>query len=154
MLKKTITLLVLCIFIFKLSFAQKNATEDLTNTIIRLDSMLFYAYNNCQQEKYLAMYDDFFSDSLEFYHDSGGLLTSKAKATEGVKKNVCGKVQRELLKGSIEVSPVPGYGAVEIGQHRFYNIKENSRSGYAKFVVIWKNDNGQWKVTRVISLHK
>jgi hypothetical protein len=44
-----------------------------------------------------------YGDSLEFYHDKGGLMTSK----QGIwmtKRNICGKVTRELVKGSIGVS--------------------------------------------------
>jgi hypothetical protein len=127
--------------------------RELSITITRLDSILFNAYNNCGDDKYLMQYDSFFSDDHEFYHDGGGLTTSKRISTDGVKRNVCGKVKRELLKGSIEVSPVPGYGAVEMGSHRFYNIAQNTRSRYAKFILIWQYKNNEWKVTRVISLH-
>jgi hypothetical protein len=45
------------------------------------------------------------SENLEFYHDQGGLLTSKTKLIAALKNNICGKVTRELLKGSIEVIP-------------------------------------------------
>jgi hypothetical protein len=33
------------------------------------------------------------------------------------RKNICGKVTRELVKGSIEVYPIKDYG-VEIGLHK------------------------------------
>jgi ribosomal protein S17E len=122
---------------------------ELYNTIASLDSMLFDAYNHCNLEKYASL----FSEDLEFYHDKGGLTTSKKDMVEAVKNNICGKVTRELAKGSIEVSPIPGYGAVEMGSHRFHNLKEGSISRFSKFVVIWQKKNGEWKVTRVISLH-
>lgn len=70
-----------------------------------------------------------------------------------VKNNICGKVNRELQKGSIEVSPIPGFGAVEIGLHRFHNLVEKSTSRYSKFIVIWQFKDNSWKATRVISLH-
>jgi hypothetical protein len=90
---------------------------------------------------------------LEFYHDRGGVTTSKKALIEALKNNICGKVTRELLKGSIEVYPIPNYGAVEMGYHRFHNKSENSTSPFARFVNIWHHENGQWKITRVISLH-
>lgn len=128
----------------------KPASQELHDTIVRLDSLLFHAYNTCD----LKTYASFFSEDLEFYHDKGGLDTSKANSIEGVRKYVCGKVTRELLKGSIEVSPVPNHGAVQIGMHRFHNNQEpDAPSYYARFVIVWKREKDGWKVTRVISLH-
>jgi Domain of unknown function (DUF4440) len=125
-------------------------SKELYDTIAALDSALFHAYNNCELEKYAA----FFSEDLEFYHDKGGLDTNKASSVDGVRKYVCGKVTRHLLKGSIEVSPVPNYGAVEIGVHRFTNNQEPNAPGrYARFMIIWKREPKAWVVTRVISLH-
>ena len=102
----------------------------------------------------MAAQTDFYSDSIEFYHDKSGLTTSKQDILDATRKNVCGKVTRELVKGSIEVSPVPGYGAVEIGMHMFRNNQEKNQGPQAsKFVIIWRNKNGKWLITKVISLH-
>jgi hypothetical protein len=59
--------------------------------------------------------------SLEFYHDKGGLTTSKQEILDATKQNICGKVTRELVKGSVEVYSIKDYGAVEIGLHKFHN---------------------------------
>jgi hypothetical protein len=131
------------------SYHDSLEAQELFHTIVSLDSMLFDSYNKCELEKNAAL----FSEDLEFYHDKGGLSTSKKDLMESIKNNICGKVRRELAKGSIEVSPIPGYGAVEIGSHRFHNLKEGSTSRFSKFVIIWQKKNGEWKVTRVISLH-
>lgn len=95
------------------------------------------------------------ADDIEFYHDRGGLSTSKKELLTGLKNNICGKVTRELLKGSIEVYPIPGYGAVQMGVHRFHNNQEPTDAPfhYSKFVHTWHKVNGQWKLARVISLH-
>lgn len=125
-------------------------SKSLYDTIVQMDSALFHAYNTCDLVKYAA----FFSEKLEFYHDRGGLDTSKANSIEGVRKYVCGKVTRHLLKGSIEVSPIPNFGAVEIGVHGFANNQEpNAKMHYARFAIIWKREKENWVVTRVISLH-
>jgi hypothetical protein len=130
--------------------AYPQGSASLYDTIVRLDSILFHAYNTCD----LKTYNDLFSEDLEFYHDKGGLVTDKATSVESYKKYVCGKVTRELLPGSIEVSPVPNFGAIEIGVHRFHNSQEpNAPSHYARFVVIWKREKASWVITRVISLH-
>ena len=123
----------------------------LHDTIAMMDSLLFDAYNTCKLEKFSSMVDE----DLEFYHDRGGLTTSKSSIIESLKNNICGKVTRELLAGSIEVYPIPGYGAVQIGAHRFYNNQEKERgpSRFSRFVHTWHFDNGQWRIARVISLH-
>ncbi len=126
-------------------------SKELHDTITRMDSILFDAYNNCK----LGVFESLISDDIEFYHDRGGLTTSKKEVVEAIKNNICGKVTRELLKGSIEVYPIPDYGAVQMGAHRFYNNQEkgNKPSHFSKFVHTWGRENGQWKATRVISLH-
>jgi hypothetical protein len=95
------------------------------------------------------------SDSLEFYHDRGGLTTSKTAYLEAIKKNICGKVTRELMPGSIEVYPIHGYGAVEIGYHRFHNNQEagGTTSRASKFIILWHKKESGWEVARVVSLH-
>ena len=121
------------------------------DTIEMLDSLFFDAYNNCKLEVFEAL----ISEDIEFYHDRGGLSTSKSGLITSLKNNVCGKVKRELLAGSIEAYPIPNYGAVQMGAHRFYNFSEKDPgpSRFAKFVHTWKRENGQWKLARVISLH-
>lgn len=132
----------------------KNYTPDdavLYDTIMRLDSLFFTAYNTC--DVHLAEYAAFYADNIEFYHDKGGLMTSKPDIVESTRKNVCGKVTRELVLGSVEVYPIHGFGAVEIGYHRFRNNEEKSVSRAGRFVVVWKRTESGWRVTRVISLH-
>lgn len=125
--------------------------KKLYNTIVYLDSILFEGYNTCKLDRF----EKYISDSIEFYHDKSGLTTSKKELIESLRKNICGKVTRELINGSIEVYPVPGYGAIQIGNHRFHNNqeKENTPSRIGKFVHTWQYKNGEWKITRVISLH-
>lgn len=82
-------------------------------------------------------------------------MNNKQEIIEATKKNVCGKVTRELVKGSIEVYPIKNYGAIEMGLHKFHNNTDassaNSRAG--KFIIIWQHKNNQWKITKVVSLH-
>jgi hypothetical protein len=46
-----------------------------------------------------------------------------------------------------------GYGAVEIGVHRFLHPFEQDHGvvGEAKFIHLWQLKDGKWKITRVIS---
>ncbi len=126
-------------------------SDNLQKIIEAQDSIFFTAYNNCNIELQASM----LADSIEFYHDKGGLSTSKKDILTATRNNICGKVTRELVAGSIEVSPVPGYGAIEIGMHKFHNNQEPDQPSYpSKFVVVWRFRDKQWTMTRVISLHK
>ena len=129
----------------------KPDSVELYNSIVHMDSVLFNAYNVCDLETMANC----FSTDIEFYHDKGGLMTSKDSIMAATKKNICGKVTRVLVEGSIEVYPIAGYGAIEIGEHYFVNIQEPKpdHPSIGKFVHTWKNENGQWRLTRVISLH-
>ena len=128
----------------------KPVDKELYNKIVQLDSILFDAYNNCK----MNISEELYSDSIEFYHDRGGLSTSKKGLMEALKNNICGKVTRHLVTGSIEVSPIPGYGAVEIGEHSFHNNQEpDAPSKPSRFVVLWQYKNDKWQVREVISLH-
>ena len=158
---KFLTIVFSFTLIFACSTSRNNSTKGLPpfqpesvalqDTIEMMDSIFFDAYNNCK----LEVFEKLISEDLEFYHDRGGLSTSKSGLITSLKNNVCGKIKRELLSGSIEVYPIPNYGAVQMGAHRFYNFSEKDPgpSRFAKFVHTWKRENGQWKLARVISLH-
>ena len=129
--------------------AQSVAQPDpLFKTIQSLDTKLFDAYNQCDLTTLGAMV----SDDLEFYHDQTGLSVGKEPFLSAIKQNICGKVERTLLVDTLEVYPLKGYGAVEIGVHRFHHPGQpEDGMGDAKFVTLWQDKDGVWKVTRVIS---
>ena len=121
--------------------------DALYSKIKSLDSKLFDAYNHCD----LTTLGAIVSDDLEFYHDQTGLSVGKAPFITAIKQNICGKVQRELLPQTLEVYPLKGFGAIEIGIHRFHHPGDPSNVGDAKFIMLWQNKDDVWKVTRVIS---
>lgn len=122
----------------------------LQHKIEELDSIFFTAYNTCD----LNQQSELISEDIEFFHDKGGLSTSKSDIMEAMKNNICGKVTRELIKGSIEVYPILNYGAVQIGYHKFFNNQEpDAISNPSKFITIWKNENNTWQMSRIVSLH-
>lgn len=126
-------------------------SQGLYDTISHYDSMFFNAYNTCNME----LQSEIYADSIEFYHDKGGLMTSKQELLDATKKNICGKVSRELVKGSMEVYPINQFGAVEMGLHIFHNNTEkvDTVSKPDKFIIIWRNQHNKWQISRVISLH-
>ena len=137
---------------YRLTKNYKPDDVELYNKIVALDSAFFEAYNTCETN--LDKYASFYDENIEFYHDNGGFMNSKTEIVASTKKYVCGKVTRELVKGSIEVYPIKDFGAVEFGLHKFHNIQEpNSKPKIGRFTVIWKNTNNNWKIVKVISLH-
>lgn len=124
--------------------------KEIYDIIVAKDKEYFHAYNNCDIKKQASLY----SEDLEFFHDKGGLSTSKQEVLAGIEKNICGKVTRTLVGGSIEVYPINDYGAIEIGYHKFYNNQEpNAKSKASKFIMVWKNEDEKWFISKVISLH-
>ena len=121
--------------------------EDLARTMADLDRKLFDAYNRCDLEAFGAL----FAADVEFYHDQGGLMRSRESIVEATKKNICGKVRREPVEGTLQAFPMTGYGAVQLGSHRFCELAETKCGGVARFVHLWQNDAGKWRLTRIIS---
>jgi hypothetical protein len=124
--------------------------EELTKAVTALDKELFDAYNTCNLDKLGALV----ADDLEFYHDKTGLAVGKQPFLDAIKNNICGKVTRELVPGTLEVYPLHRYGAVEIGVHRFHHpvgSQDKDVVGEAKFVTLWRYKDGAWKITRAIS---
>jgi hypothetical protein len=150
----TVTCFLVAILMFPAAAANaQNARREspdtaLFRTIASLDSALFDSYNHCD----LPRFASFFIDSVEFYHDQTGLMVGVRNLTEAIRQNICGKVVRELVPGTLEVYPMKGYGAVEIGVHRFHPPgAKPSDGGGAQFIQLWQNTGGVWKITRVIS---
>jgi ketosteroid isomerase-like protein len=126
-----------------------SSQTELDAAITALDAALFDAYNRCDLDKFSS----FFVDDVEFYHDQGGVTLGKANLTESVKKNICGKVTRELVPGTLQVYHMKGYGAVEIGVHHFHHPGNDDKEGVGegKFIHLWQYKDAAWKITRVIS---
>ena len=125
----------------------------LHDTIVAMDRALFEVFDTCDLQTHASM----ISDDLEFFHDKAeeGYSNSKAQYLADMRNNdVCTHTTRTLVEGSIEVHPIAGYGAVQLGWHSFSNDREaDSPSHASKFVTVWKKERGNWMVTKVISLH-
>ncbi len=123
---------------------------DLDKAITALDTKLFDAYNHCD----LKTFDSLLADDVEFYHDQGGVTLGRQKLTESVKNNICtGDTQRVLVPGTLRIYYMKGYGAIEMGVHRFLHPKTEAANGTgeARFVQLWQYKDGNWKLTRVLS---
>jgi|SRR5215470_11249811 len=123
--------------------------EELDKAIAALDAALFDSYNKCDLEKFSS----FFVENVEFYHDQGGVTLGRAALTDSVKKNICGKVTRELVPGTLQVFYMKGFGAIEMGIHRFHHPghEDTEGVGEGRFIHLWQYNDGAWKITRVMS---
>jgi hypothetical protein len=125
--------------------------KSLHRTILDLDSAMFTAFNT----RDISTLRRLFAKDIEFYHDAGGLTNyeQNMKSFEETFKSKR-KVRRELVKNSVEISAIRGYGAVETGIHRFYATeigKNEVLSSEAKFVTLWRFKDGGWQATKIIS---
>src|SRR3569833_2079414 len=124
------------------------APSDATyKAIAAADAAVFGASNACD----LETFGKYFTDDLEFYHDGDGLSVGKADLIQKTRNNICGKMVRELVPASLTVYPLPGFGAIEMGTHRFLHPREPGNIGEAQFLHVWQLKDGQWKISRVIS---
>ena len=153
---KNLILLLLSCLIYSSVSAQSQTEKkvvitekELFSKVANLDSSLFAAYNT----KNLDLMKTYFTLDLEWYQDNGGLLDyEKVFSNFQSIFNRDYNLTRNLIKESLEVHPIEGYGAIEIGKHQFKHIENGKLEiGTFKFLMIWKNDNGNWKITRVIS---
>jgi len=156
--KIVVVLLLLCLCLAPAKAQEKVASldeiksqADLDKAITALDTKLFDAYNHCD----LKTFDSLLADDVEFYHDQGGVTLGRQRLTESIKNNICstGDTQRVLVPGTLKIYYMKGYGAIEMGVHRFLHPKTEAANGTgeASFVHLWQYKDGAWKVSRVLS---
>ena len=124
----------------------------LFDELARMDKAMFDAsFVTCDADKANAI----FAEDVEFYHDKDGLsvgeqvrentrrLTASCPAKNGV--------TRTVVPGSLRVYPIEGYGAVQVGVHRF-DERGAATSTVARFVSVWRLEDKTWRLARVLSL--
>lgn len=127
--------------------------KELEQKIIALDKEIFDTYNTCNIEAFKA----FFTEDLEFYHDKGGMTTTRDEMIARTKQNLCSrpgwKIRREPVEGTLNVYPLDGYGAILTGEHLFYVTEDGKEqlTGRAKFTHIFLLKDGKWKISRILS---
>ncbi|RCH55656.1 DUF4440 domain-containing protein [Mucilaginibacter hurinus] len=130
------------------SLPLKRVSKTLYSTIIDMDRQVFEAYNKCDLDKF----EEFFTRDVEFFHDRTGYTESRHDLMKSM-KSLCenGGLLRQLV--SAQVYPLDFYGAVEIGTHRFYKLTNGKKEliSSARFINIWKKDDDDWKIARVVS---
>ena len=128
-------------------------------SIAARDAELFELFFlGCDPERLRPM----LADDLEFYHDKDGFVFHDADALVADYAKNCAdrakpdawRSRRELMAAGLTVDPVPGYGAMEAGDHLFYERQGDGPEklvGRARFAMVWKWEGGTWKLSRVLS---
>jgi len=154
---RLLVFIVLFLTIVQSGFAKKLIKTELNNpadsvlyqTILLHDSLLFEAFNTREFQKFQS----YFSPDLEIYQDNTGVRNFQL-SMEAFYGLFTGNyiLTRKLIKETLEVYPIKDFGAIETGQHTFCH-DENGKPdcGTFRFVHIWKNENGIWKITRIIT---
>ena len=60
--------------------------QEINDIIVIKDKEYFDAYNTCDMDTQASLY----SENLEFFHDKGGLSTSKQEILTSIETNICG----------------------------------------------------------------
>ncbi len=116
-----------------------------------LDTELFESFNNCQSPEELEKHASYFSPDVEFYHDNGGVTWDRKSMISNTKKNACGNYTRKLVAGSFKAYPINEFGAITEGVHIFCETKTKKCEGKTDFVMVWRNVNNKWEITRALS---
>jgi hypothetical protein len=134
--------------------SQQTSPGELSMVISSLDHAFFEAYNKCE----LSKIESLFTNDVEFYHEKRGQLTSRQTVMEAISQNLCGdknnRVRRELVEGSLQVYRIDNYGALAVGEHRFYLTQAGQKEkldGVGRFANLWQLKDGEWRMSRVFS---
>ena len=134
----------------------------LAEQIARADAELFdlFFVKPCDERRFRAL----IADDVEFYHDKDGFVARSAADFVAAYRQNCAsradpttwRSRRELVASSLRVDPVPGWGAMEVGDHLFYERHGakgmEKLAGKAKFAMVWVlGPDGQWRVSRILS---
>ena len=134
----------------------------LAEQVRQADSELFKLFfeGPCDVPRFRAM----LTDDIEFYHDKGGFNVRKPEDFVGMFEQRCKELtdpttwrtRRELVPATLHVDPIPGWGAMEVGDHLFYERHgakgEEKLVGTAKFAMVWVlGPDGKWRLSRVLS---
>ncbi len=130
--------------------------EALRAAVLAVDERLSSAIN----ERDLTAITALLSPKLEFFHDKGG-LSDFAANVEQFRQNFArtqqqgGHTTRNLIPEGLQIYPVPGVGAMQIGRHRFCFVPNQGGQSQCQdlgFSHVWERDEqGAFRLLRVLS---
>ena len=131
----------------------------LESAIAKRDAEFFETlFVGCDPKRFGSM----ITSDFEMYHDKEGFIpgggagftADYAKNCEARKAPDAWRSRRELVPGTMTVHRISNYGAIEQGNHVFYERKGDGpekKVGKARFTQLWKLEGGEWKLSRVFS---
>ena len=120
---------------------------DLPDLMARLDQRHFDAFNQCD----LATLNALYAPDVEFFHDLGGRILNHDQFIQAVRKNICAKVERRLVPGSLEAYPLAKVGVLQMGRHCFATPGQPNCIQQGRFTILWRFDGIEWHVAKVFS---
>jgi hypothetical protein len=132
---------------------------ELRSAVAAADAALFKTFfDECEPAKL----DTMLTPDFEMYHDREGVVARDSKTMVALYTEQCEakkapdawRSRRELVAGTLNVEPVPGFGAIEEGDHVFYERKGDGPEklvGRAHFVQLWQLTPSGWRLSRVLS---
>ncbi|MRL69154.1 nuclear transport factor 2 family protein [Brevundimonas sp. SPF441] len=142
-----------------LSLAALSQPTPLETAVMAADAKLFAVFfEGCDPAGLRAM----LTDDFEFFDDRGGRVATDADGFVAQYAVRCQdrsapeawRSRREALRDGLAVYPINNYGAVETGEHVFYERQGDgpeTRVGRARFTQMWKQEGAEWKLARVFS---
>ena len=131
----------------------------LTNAIAARDKAVFgLLFDGCEPAAMAA----YIAPAFEMYHDKGGVVARNradfiadyAKSCEAKKAPDAWRSRRALVVASLNVHPVPGFDAIEDGEHVFFERRGDGpehKAGTARFTQLWQLTPDGWQLSRVFS---
>ena len=133
--------------------------EALAAALTARDSEFFaLVFDGCDPERLATM----LTADFEMYHDRDGVVARSSEAFVREYGESCSARQapdawrsrRELVAATLNVHPVPGFGAIEDGEHLFYERRGDGPehlAGRARFTQLWQLTPEGWRLARVFS---
>jgi hypothetical protein len=134
-------------------------TAELRAAIAKADSEMFDAvFAHCDAAKVGTMV----TDDVRFIHDKTGQFASSKSELVNVLGEECAnqakgtdfRSRRELVPGSLRVYAINQYGAVELGEHKFFALipgKPEQLTEKGEFIILWRLVGEQWLMSEAIS---
>ena len=115
-------------------------------------------FDGCDPGRLAAM----LTPDFEMYHDRDGVVARSSEAfvrqygadCVGRQAPDAWRSRRELVAATLNVHPVPGFGAIEDGEHLFYERHGDGPerlAGRARFTQLWQLTPDGWRLARVFS---
>ena len=133
--------------------------EALAAALTARDAEFFsLVFDGCDPERLAAM----LTPDFEMYHDRDGVVARSSEAFVRQYGEDCvarqapdaWRSRRELVAATLNVHPVPGFGAIEDGEHLFYERHGDAPehlAGRARFTQLWQLTPDGWRLARVFS---